>query len=297
MLQEIGISIILLFLLVTISFTFKGLAYLTTVELLPVVVIGFLLTISVHSFRKDAHFLDALEVPKRLLYLAEYILMLLPLSIVLLCLGKGLAAAVLYLGILPVLLLPAGLIKNNYKATPLKLDFLPPTAFEFKVFLRRFFIALSIFYLLFIAASSFMGTLVLISILIALLIPASFEHFEPKEQLQPRYIQGRFITKKIIENSILFHLLMLPHYALFLFFHLQFWYIGLACVVGIQLVLMFAIVYKYASYHPKHEKIYSSTMTAVFFWTVLTVGFIFISIGLIIHFWRKANKNLAFYYA
>ena len=75
------------------------------------------------------------------------------------------------------------------------------------------------------------------------------------------------------------------------------WYLGLACFVGISLTIIFNIVYKYASYRPNAPKIFSNTYQAVFLATLFMPGLVLASIGMIIYFWRKANKNLAYYYA
>lgn len=296
-LEEIGWMYMLIFLLVTIGFTFKGLAYLSEVDTYTMSLIACLLTTSVHASRKDRRFLEAMDIAKPLLYLGEYTLLLIPLILTLLLLGQYWPAAATLLGLLPVMVMPSGLLTQTDSTISLKLDFLPPQAIEFKSGLRRFFILLAAAYIIALVASPYVGTLGVLTFLLVVLIPSSFEYFEPKEMVASLYKEGNFLLEKVKINLLLYHLLLLPHYLLFLFFHWQYWYIALVCAVAMELVIAFSIVYKYSLYHPNREKMQSNTMSAVFLMTIITPGFVLISVLLLIRYWRKAQKNLAFYYA
>ena len=295
--QEIGIPLLLLFFLVTIGLSSKFLIALTQVEGYEIGIVSMILIAGIHVARKDASFLKSLNVSKPLLLFFEYNLLLLPVSIILFFMGKMVPVMYWHLGILPVLLLPIGTLKRGNNTPLFSYPFIPIRYFEIRTGLRRTFLALALFYLIALVCSFFNGTLVLWSLLLLFVIPMFFEYFEPKEILQPIYQQGSFLQKKVIQHLLIFQITMLPHYFLFLFFHSNMWYLALACFVAISLSIMFSIVYKYSNYRPNIPKTFTNTFHGVFLGTMLIPGFVIVSIGLIFYFWRKANNNLAYYYA
>ncbi len=295
--QEIGIPLIIIFLLVTISFSAKLLVILTQVEGYDIAFISMLLIGGLHITRKDASFLKSLNVSKKLLVFFEYTLLLLPVSIILFFMGKMIPMLFWHLGILPVLLLPIGNLQKGNNKPFFSFRSIPIKYFEIRTGLRRTLIFIFIFYILALGTSFFNGTLVLWSLFAVMMIPMFFEHYEPKEMIQPLYHQGDFLQKKVTQHFLIFQITMLPHYFLFLFFHSQMWYLALASFIGISLSIIFSIVYKYSTYRPILPKMLSKTFHAIFFWTLVMPGFAIVSVGLIIYFWKKANNNLAYYYA
>ncbi|MFK8004984.1 MAG: hypothetical protein AB8H03_01375 [Saprospiraceae bacterium] len=295
--REIGIPLFLILLLVTTGITFKILVFLSEVQGIEMGILSLIIIGSIHSTRKDTHFLKSLTVSQPLLFLAEYSLLLLPVSIVLFFLGKIEPAIYWQLGMLPVLLLPAGNLKNNKIAPLISLDKIPFKYFEIKLGLRKMFFGIVLSYFVALGCSFFIGTLILFSILLLMLLPTFFEYFEPKEMIVLEYEKGNFLKRKIFSHLFIFQIALLPHYLLFLFYHFEMWYLGLACFIGLSLGIIFSIVYKYASYRPNIPKMFSNTFQAVFLATLVMPGLVLASIGMIIYFWRKANKNLAYYYA
>jgi len=260
-------------------------------------ILSFVIIASIHSIRKDAHFLKSLKVSRPLLFFAEYSLLLLPVSILLFFLGKITPAIYWQLGMLPVLLFRAGNFKNNKIAPLVNLDKIPPKYFEIKLGLRKMLFVIALLYFVALGCSFFIGTMILFSIFLVMILPTFFEYFEPKEMIVLEYEKGNFIKNKVVSHLLIFQITLLPHYLMFLFFHLEMWYLVLACFVALSLGIIFNIVYKYASYRPHAPKIFSNTFQAVFLATLVMPGLVIASIGLIIYFWRKANKNLAYYYA
>jgi len=295
--REIGIPLFLILLLVTTGLTFKILVFLSEVQGIEMGIFSLVIIASIHLARKDTHFLKSLTVSRPLLFLAEYSLLLLPVSILLLFLGKIEPAIYWQLGMLPVLLFPAGNFKNNKIAPLVNLDKIPFKYFEIKLGLRRMFFGIVSLYVLALGCSFFIGTLILFSIFLLLILPAFFQEFEPKEMIVLEYEKGNFLRNKICSHLLIFQIALLPHYLLFLFYHFEMWYLGLACFVVLSLGIIFNIVYKYASYRPSVSKIFSNTFQTVFLATLFMPGLVLASIGMIIYFWRKANKNLVYYYA
>lgn len=295
--QEIGIPLLLIFFIVTISFSTKLLMTLTQIEGYELAIASMIFVGMVHSARKDNSFLKSLNVSKPLLLFFEYSLMILPISILLIILGKALLILFWHLGIFPVLLLPLGNLKRGSSTPLFSFQFIPIRYFEIRTGLRRTFLGLGLFYVVALGCSFFNGTLVLWSFFVLMMIPMFFEYFEAKEILQPFYHQGDFLRKKVIQHLLIFQFTLLPHYLLFFYFHSEMWYLALACFIGISLSIIFSIVYKYSNYRPNLPKIFSNTFHAVFLGTLVMPGFVIVSIGLIIYFWRKANNNLAYYYA
>ncbi len=295
--REIGIPLFIILLIVTAGITFKILVFLSEVQGMEMAVFSFFLTASIHFARKDIHFLKSLTVSRPLLFLAEYSMLLFPVSIVLFFLGKIEPAIYWQLGVVPVLLLPAGTLKNNKVAPLVNLNKVSPKFFEIRLGLRKMFFAIVLLYFSALGCSFFIGTLILFSIFLLLILPVFFEYFEPKEMIVLEYEKGNFIRKKVVNHLLIFQITLLPHYLTFLFYHREMWYLGLACFIGISLGIIFNIVYKYASYQPHVPKMFSNSFQAIFLATLLMPGFVLVSIGLIIYFWRKANNNLAYYYA
>lgn len=295
--QEIGIPLFLILLIVTTGLTFKILVFLSEVQGVEMGIFSLLIIASIHSTRKDTRFLKSLTVSRPLLFFAEYSLLLMPVSILLFFLGKIEPAIYWQLGMLPVLIFPAGNLKNN-KVTPLvNLDKIPYKYFEIKLGLRKMLFGIVLLYFLALGCSFFIGTLILFSIFLLILLPTFFEYFEPKEMIVLEYEKGNFLKNKVSSHLLIIQLALLPHYLLFLFYHFEMWYLGLACFIGLSLGIIFNIVYKYASYRPGTPKMFSNTFQAVFLATLFMPGLVLASIGMIIYFWRKADKNLAYYYA
>lgn len=295
--QEIGIPLLLIFFVVTIGLSFKLLIALIQVEGYELGIVSMVIIGSFHTARKDGLFLKSLNVSKSLILFFEYNLLLLPVSILLFFLGNFGATLYWHLGILPILLLPMGGLKRGTSTPIFSFQAIPIQYFEIRTGLRRIFLGVGIFYVIAIGCSFFIGTLVLWSLLVLMMIPMFFEYFEPKEMIQPIYQRGNFLQKKILQHLLIFQITLLPHYILFLYFHFNMWYLGLACFVAIGLSIMFSIVYKYSNYRPNIPKAFSNTFHAVFLGTLVIPGFVIVSIGLIFYFWRKANNNLAYYYA
>ncbi len=295
--REIGIPLFIILLIVTTGLTFKVLVFLSEVQGIEMAIFSFFIIASIHSTRKDSHFLKSLNVSRPFLFFAEYSLFLLPVSILLLFLGKITPAIYWQLGMLPILFLPVGKLKNHKVAPFINLDKIPSKYFEIKLGLRKMLFAIVLLYVIGLGCSFFIGTLILFSIFLLLILPTFFEYFEPKEMIALEYKQGSFVKNKVINHFLIFQIVLLPHYLMFLYYHQEMWYLGLACFIGFGLGIIFNIVYKYASYRPNAPKMFSNSFQAVFLGTLLMPGFVIVSIGLIIYFWRKANNNLAYYYA
>jgi len=299
--QEVGLPLLLIFFVVTIGITSKGLVALSQIEGYEMGVVSLFLVGSIHMARKDYPFLKSLNINKPLLLFFEYGLMILPVSIILLLMGKIGAILFWHLGVLPVLLLPMGSLKRGNSTPLFSYHSIPIKYFELRTGLRKSLIGLGIFYVAALACSFFNGTLVLWSLLLVMIIPMFFEYFEPKEMLEPVFQKGNFLQKKVIQHLLIFQITLLPHYILFLYFHSKMWYLALACFIGISLSIIFSIVYKYSNYRPHLPKIFSNTFHAVFLGTLVMPGFVIVSIGLIIYFWRFVEnystgmkKKLAF---
>lgn len=295
--REIGIPLFIILLIVTAGLTFKILVFLSEVQGIEMAIFSFFIIASIHSTRKDAHFLKSLDISRPLLFLAEYSFFLLPVTILLFFLGKTIPAIYWQLGMLPILLFPTGKLKSNKIAPLINLDKIPVKYFEIKLGLRRMFFAMVLLYLLALGCSFFIGTLILFGIFLLLVLPTFFQEFEPKEMIVLEYGKGNFVRNKVVNHLLIFQVALLPHYLMFLLYHQELWYLGLACFIGLSLGIIFNIVYKYASYRPNVPKMFSNSFQAIFLGTLLMPGFVIVSIGLIIYFWRKANKKLAYYYA
>jgi len=295
--REIGIPLFFILLIITTGITFRILVFLSEVQRIEMGIISIIIIGSIHFTRDDAHFIKSLTVNQIFLLLTEYSLILLPVSLLMLFLGKIEPAIYWQFGFMPVVFFPMGNLKNNKVAPWLNLDRIPGAFFEIKLGLRKMFFAIILIYLLALGCSFFIGTLILFSIFILMLLPTFFEYFESKEMIVMEYKKGNFLRGKIFNHLFFFQIALFPHFLLFLFYHSEMWYLGLACFVGLSLGIMFNIVYKYASYRPNVPRMFGNSFQGVFLFTLVMPGLVLVSIGMIVYFWHKAKKKLAFYYA
>ena len=97
-----------------------------------------------------------------------------------------------------------------------------------------------------------------------------------------------------------FNAFLAPHYLLFLFFHTAYWYLLLTAIIVAFLLFCVCLFYKYAGFSPgrilvNHQIILALSLVALFspLMPVFLPGLLIYLVVL----WRRAYKNLEYYYA
>ncbi|MEO1515983.1 MAG: hypothetical protein AAFV95_13255 [Bacteroidota bacterium] len=300
-LKEIGL--ILLILVSPIAFVgLMGVLDVVAKDPIPKAGIGIvLLLLSFHWQRGDAEFLGKLSVSNPLIYAVEYTAAMLPISILFTTVAHDWTNALcIQLGAFLVALLPPlRFHKRSHWRSPL-LRWFPLQAFEWRCGLRQYWWLLAIVYLLGLLLAHFVASVILCMLLLAYVAANQFNHLEGKEILEQSYFKQAFLRRKVLLQCRVFHLLMLPQYALFLFWHPSLWYLLLTAVVVTSLLFCIGVYYKYANYRPgrlmvNHQLILAISGVALF--SPLMPVFL---PGLLIYvfvLWRRAQKNLDYYYA
>ena len=259
---------------------------------------GILLLLITHFQRGDKGFLSFLNIPTYRFTALEYTVALLPISLILLAvLGDWQDVLLLQGAALIVALIPLRLASREAEVTTNNLQWIPLQAFEWRTGLRQYRWYFLLLYLIGIGLSHFTATVPVVVLIMALLATTFYEALETKELVETIRGKGRLIPQKIKMQFRVFHLYLIPLYVLFLLFHGTYWYVLVAIVFMVQLQLCYALFYKYANYAPARQRVYNQMATGLFFMSLLIPFFWPGALLYCIYYYRKANRNMKYYYA
>ncbi len=250
---------------------------------------------SIHLQRKDSDFLHRLGPSSWLLRWIDYLLLAIPFIISLLIVAsyRDIALVLLVLPFLALIRPPEGLFVFR---NTIAMDFLPIEAIEWRAALRKNGWWLLLVYLLALGMSKHEISGIGITLVLAIAAMGFYDKLEEKELMEVFLPIDRFLQRKAYWQALVFHGLLLPHYLLFLYFHLAYWYLLLVAVLVGQSMLCFALFYKYAQWRPHQYKAYNQ-MAVGFYTGGLIVPFLApASLFYCWVYYRKAQKNLEYYY-
>ncbi len=296
MAREIGWLLGLLLVFVSIAFIFQIIKQLWALSFTEGLLAGAVFLLIIHFTRKDLLFLHH-QVDStwqlRQLILAEYALALSPFLLLTMAGGNFMGGSGLLLSLVLSLFIPLKHdLKLRRKWNP-PLSWTPPSLFEMKAMLRK---SLPFFYLLyFFALMSVLNIafFVLSIVIMGLILSAAFEPMEPKELIS---WNKSFFKQKIIAHSLFVQGMLLPVYLLCLFFHLTAYWMVLAGVIFLQMMLVFSIFYKYAHYRPTIVRVPQNIVHALFFIFLLIPGLQLVSLLFIIWYGRKAKRTMEHFF-
>jgi hypothetical protein len=296
-LKSIGVAYFLLLIFVCIGF-FLGLVDSVLQSTSPWVgLLGTIIVASIHFSRRDGGFLRLLGINRLKLYFWEYFLLLSPLTFLFLV-GHNLGAiATQTIGLAIVAFLPNPELGGAHFANRLDFALLPKDAFELRSLLRKNLIILGLVYVGSLFVCQFTVVPITIVIILALLFVGLFDEVEGKALFEAVHFRGGILKRKILLYVGMFQLILLPQTILFLFFHLEYWYIILAVIFVCSTSIIFNVVYKYAQYAPYRRKVYNSMASSIFFGFALVPFLYPVTILYLFYYWRKARKNLRLFYA
>lgn len=176
-------------------------------------------------------------------------------------------------------------------------DFLPYENFEWRTGLRQYGLAVVVLLLIGIGLSFFVATVPLVIIFLTLNTSVFYLSGESKELLvvlsdSPRAL----IWRKVKLHFATFYIMLSPMVLLFLFFHLDYWYVLVAALFISAVVNINAIIFKYAFYVPGARFDNSTVLQAVSLVSFLVPFLAPLPIILSFINYRKAISRLSEYY-
>jgi hypothetical protein len=294
LLHSAGPGYLLLLLLVTAGLWLSVLGSLN--ELTPAValVLGALLVGLVHLRRGDIAFLLKLEVPIRALLLCEYLLLLLPITILILLFGRSEAAGTFWASGTLSLILPLHTSTGRRYGWMPALHWLPLRLFELRIALRRNWLGFGLAWGLGLASFQHFAFYIASAAITGLLLMPAFEAFEAKDLIH--YSQN-FLWKKFGQNLQAVLIAMIPATTLLLLFQPAYWFLAAGALVYFTFLLFFAIIYKYACYRPGLKSVPPGNFTAIYLILLLIPGGILANFVLCIIYYRRARHNLMYFHA
>lgn len=305
-LREIGFWLTLAFLIIIAVLSATALTVLETMNAQTIGLIVGAIVLSVHFYRKDLYFLQAITHTKRtfkMVLLAEYLLLFTPLLIFYALLANWVNVGSVFVTCVGTALFPFEKIISKtylYKLNKKELKtfsypFIPVALFELKMSIETdkqgifwlFFYTLGLFSFLHIAC--FIASLVLLSMLVL----EAFKYNEPWEMV---HWTPHFVRSKIGLNwggvAVGFAPILLSALSCQSDYYLVIIYLSLLLFT----TTLLGIVLKYATYDPLQSERFS-TITLIIFFTLLIPGGILIGFILSAIYYRRAKQNMRYYYA
>jgi len=187
--------------------------------------------------------------------------------------------------------LPSINSKNNWRWFPHR-DWFPIKDFEWRANSRKYFYFIILFYIPAFFLSRYIATALLLAFTISTLVAVFHDEYEPKEVILNLAQNGNILLQKMRNTLLYFHLVLLPHYIVYLILHFQYWYFLLFVVISTSTILLFAINYKYANYSPFRKRINAQVQLAVFYVGAIIPFLLPIAIAATIYQYRKAQKTI-----
>jgi hypothetical protein len=256
-------------------------------------VLFYFLILPVHFTRKDDSFLRKLNLPREIVLAAEYNILVFPVSLFLvyyqqwsiILLGHFLATSIIFI--------PIPTIEKKHSATDKFIKWIPELLFEWKSYFRQHPFFLLACYVLTLLFSFYTYTVPIGLLLLLSIIPNVFNPLESKDLIASYTKDSDFLWSKVKDHSYFVHLLLLPLYLCFLFFHHQLWYVLVIFVILIEFSLCFCLFYKYSQFNVSTSTVHNQLPFAISFIAFLL--FFPIGIFFIYSYWKKAHNALPVY--
>ena len=244
----------------------------------------------IHLKREDKLFLKSNFPNPKMLMLAEYALLAIPVAGCLL-LHQQILALALLVGLVPIAHLD---VKTKYSALNTHLQQrIPPDAIEWKSGLRKQLFLIVPLWILAALTSFFIGSVPLALFLLGIAVLGFHEQCESLAVLFSYELgAGKLLRLKILRQLQLYSLMVVPLIALFLVFHPDRWYIPAAEYLLFCCLQVYAVVVKYAFYQPNNRS--SAAQLFVGFGVVGCLMAVFLPVVWLLTAWfyKKSVNNL-----
>jgi len=251
----------------------------------------------IHLSRKDAKVFALLNVPLYQLFWVEYAVLLIPIGLLLVWLGKWEAVVGLYVGIIPIGLVETGRLRLKRNSPWIRLGWLADGMYEWRYGLRRYGLLLGLFWLAGLGGGMFMPIAPICFLICMLLLPAFFDVMEPKEMMEEVELRHGLLRYKALWSLGYIYLAFLPHSVLFLWLHTAYWFVWLYAWVMGGTIVLFAVGYKYANWYPGRKRMNASLPMGLFAGCALFPPFCLAAFIILFIYWRKASSNISTYVA
>jgi hypothetical protein len=241
--------------------------------------------LSRHFLRKDTAFLRHLTVYKPILYIVDYLILALPLFITM-AFYQPLSNLLLgVLGIVIIAFFP--ILKSTSQLRYFNFSWIPLSLFEWRSGFRKWGILFILLYILSFMLVQFVGMFILFVLLATFLQTSLFNDCEPKELLPVPFS----LSEKVAIHVGVWSLLLFPLFGIYLYFHLELWYLLLAAWLFGASSITFCLAYKYALWSPFRKDVGVERAAAIFIGMMLIIFTAPACVFAIGYYWRKTNKN------
>lgn len=170
---------------------------------------------------------------------------------------------------------------------------IPDEAFEWKSGIRKYFIFVTLIWLLGIASVWYIGSVPVVIVLLSLLVINFFETGEPLNILMSQELSpNQFLFRKLVITQTIISFMLLPLVSAFVLFHPEVWYIPVIEYVLISFILWYAIFLKYAFYKPNQPLMAGQFFAAIAAMSLFLPILIPLTWVLSVRFYFKSIANL-----
>ncbi|MCC9169145.1 hypothetical protein [Pontibacter harenae] len=248
----------------------------------------------IHLQRQDKLFLRTNFRQYRLVCMAEYLLLSVPLVAFLLCHFQWLLTLVL------LLLLGAIVnfeIKPNQRSLNTKIQHLiPGECFEWKAGVRKYLFLITILWVLGLSTSFFVASVPIVISILGVLPLAFYEKSEPYQMITVfERSASKLLIRKVKWQVLFFSVLSVPLIAVFMIFHHDRWYVPTAEYFIFISLHTYLILTKYAFYEPNSKSSAVQVLGTLGALGVIIPVFLPVVWLLSIRFYYKSRQNLHFY--
>ena len=288
--KQVGFFRTFLLAIILVSFLVLELPHLTSDNGFVSALLYPAIILPIHLLRRDHGFLRKLEYAKEIIIAGEYNLLVLPLSLFLLYDQQWRAVLFGHLLIMIIIHLPSTGNKKRQTRDSRFVSWIPVNLFEWRSYFRQ----RKLFLLICFVFTALLSPNALAMSLAMLVLGASFSeafaYLESKELIDAYPVSSHFLWSKVKDHSVFIHLLFLPLYSLFLFFHPNLWYILVLLLAIIECSICFCLVYKYSRFGVSKSEVHNQIPFIIFY--ISTILFLPIGIAFIYYYWKKAAKLL-----
>jgi len=312
LLKGIGLFRIIALLLIVwfVSFLVYQILILPENTITSLIVIVLLL-LSLHASRNDKHFIKTTIKRPYLIYLSEYLLLILPVLVIWIVHFNWTGAGLLILIVLLIPLLAINLnlqilgsiikmLMNPFSSNlnskfKVSLPFISNRSFEWISGIRRNLILLLPIYLLILAFSFKPYVAVVGMIFISILVSGFYYHGEPREFVEFfARNPGEFMLRKILINIKQLIILFSPILIIAMIFQTPTWYYLIGAVIISFLIQVLSIVFKYGLFEENASLKRNSIIVSInILFVILPLFPVPIIMGIL--YYKKACENLKKY--
>jgi len=254
-----------------------------------------LMVILIHIKRQDKIFLKIHFINYKLIYLAEYLLLIIPVIVSLIYHFQWIIAVSILCAIGAIVNIDIKKPKQRNLNTKLQ-QLIPYDCFEWKAGIRKTLFLIITFWMIGLSTSFFIGSVPIVIFILGILPLGFYEKGEPL-QMVLAYEMGsnKFLFHKIKMQTILFSVLSIPLMVGFMIFHFERWYIPIAEYFIFISLHTYVILAKYAFYEPNKKSGALQLFGIIGVMGTIIPVLIPVVWLLSIRFYFKSRKNLNFY--